>query len=49
MTFPVRKLFYDEGMGGNYYVFGSKVILLKVNAQGAFVVNVHKTKDEQLL
>jgi len=49
LNYPVRKLFYDEAMGGNYYVFGSKVILLRVNTQGAFVVRVHKAKEEQLL
>ena len=49
LKFPLRKLFYDEGMGGNYYVYGSKVILLKVNPQGTFVVRIHKTKDEQML
>lgn len=38
LPFPLRKLFYDEVMGGNYYVFGSKIILLRVNASGSFVV-----------
>ena len=38
LPFCLRKLFYDEVMGGNYYVFGSKILLLRVNAAGSFVV-----------
>ena len=42
----MRKLFADEAAGGNYYVFGSKVILLRVNSEGIFVVRVNKAKEE---
>jgi hypothetical protein len=49
LNYPVRKLFYNEESGGNYYVFGSKVILLRVNSSGAFVVQNTKTKEESPL
>lgn len=49
LNYPIRKLFYNEESGGNYYVFGSKVILLRVNSSGAFVVQNTKTKEESPL
>ena len=41
LPFPVRKLMYYEVLGGNYYCFGSKILLLRVDASGKFIVEVH--------
>jgi hypothetical protein len=49
LNYPVRKLFFDEESGGNFYLYGSKIILLRVNASGAFVVLDHRTKEESPL
>lgn len=36
-------------MGGNYYVFGSRVILLRVNQKGQFSVSIPKSNEESTL
>jgi len=45
LPFPVKKLMYDEILGGNYYSFGSKILLLRVDPSGKFIVEVHGTGE----